>query len=131
MKFRPTEPDDRAIAILWAIAASCAIALAPIAPLLARMAPTCPVHAFTGVPCPSCGATRAALSLAGGQVLVALESNPLATLAMAFGVAGGLAAPLWVGAGMPTPVLDPGRRLRVLIAATLAINWIYLVVRGV
>jgi hypothetical protein len=49
----------------------------------------CPLLAITGVPCPSCGATRAALHLLSGDVPAALAMNAGATL---FAVVLGLGA---------------------------------------
>lgn len=37
----------------------------------------CPLHALTGVACPTCGGTRALASLAGGHLARALSWNPL------------------------------------------------------
>ncbi|HLN95363.1 DUF2752 domain-containing protein [Flavobacterium sp. HJ-32-4] len=54
--------------------------------------PVCLFHSATGVPCPSCGTTRAALLLLRGHVLASLAKNPLGILA----VAGMLTIPLWV-----------------------------------
>lgn len=84
-----------------------------------------------GMPCPTCGATRAALCLADGRWSAALTVNPLATIALLGSLAGGLLAPVWVCAGAPIPAVELGRGRRILIIALLAINWIYLVARGV
>ena len=45
-----------------------------------RHLPQCPFHALTGLPCPICGATRAGIHLAFGQIGQAFETNPLFTL---------------------------------------------------
>jgi hypothetical protein len=42
----------------------------------------CPLHALTGIPCPACGGTRAALALASGAPAEALALNPLLILAL-------------------------------------------------
>jgi len=131
LTFRARQPDDLAIAALWALAAFCAIALAPLAPMLAQLAPACPLHALTGLACPTCGATRAALCLLEGRWSAALAINPLATVALVAGMVGGLVAPVWVIAGAPIPEVAHRRALRLLIVALLASNWIYLVARGV
>jgi len=93
----------------------------------------CSLKAMTGIPCFSCGATRAfgrlfALDLAG-----ALAMNPLVTL-------GALSVAVWGAADLI--VLPWGRALRVEVPPGLArvlrmgavvavvLNWIFLVVDG-
>lgn len=73
----------------WALPAVATIAVAGVA-LLWRIDPNqpgsvlppCPVHAYTGVFCPGCGATRAMHALVHGDLLHALAMNPLFTLAL-------------------------------------------------
>jgi hypothetical protein len=43
--------------------------------------PRCAFHALTGMPCPTCGATRCALALLHGHAAEALAFNPLAFVA--------------------------------------------------
>jgi hypothetical protein len=54
---------------------------------------TCIFKKIAGIPCPSCGSTRAMLLLARGDVYGSLMMNPLAMLSAAIMVA----APLWMG----------------------------------
>jgi hypothetical protein len=133
VRFRRAGADDRALAWVLAAGALSAVALAPVLPVLARLAPACPFHALTGVPCPGCGTTRAALAFFRGDVAAALAWNPLAATALAAGVLGGLLAPLWVALGGPLPGLAPvlPARTRLALVALLALNWAYLVWRGV
>lgn len=44
--------------------------------------PPCPFHAFTGLFCPGCGATRASHALVHGDLSQALAMNPVFTLAL-------------------------------------------------
>lgn len=39
--------------------------------------PPCTFHNITGIPCPSCGATRSAIQFARGELLTSLRMNPL------------------------------------------------------
>ena len=90
----------------------------------------CLFREVTGVPCPSCGAGRAAIALAEGRVVEAIASNPLLTAA-------GGAMMLW----LPVRLLT-GRRLRVALSrreqvaaalvggGALLANWAYLVCQG-
>jgi hypothetical protein len=133
LSFRRADRGDRSLAWVLALAALSAAALAPFLPWLAPFAPPCPFHAFTGVPCPGCGTTRAALALARGDVAGALGWNPLAALALAAGFAACALAPAWVALRGPLPALAPELpgRARAALVAALAGNWMYLIARGV
>jgi hypothetical protein len=114
---------------LWAASAALLVALVPVLPLLARALPPCALHAWTGVPCVTCGSTRAALALAHGQVVAALEWNPLTALAAIALVIGGVVAPGWVALGGPLPRLDGPlpRAWRAAMWLALAAQWAYLI----
>ena len=132
--WRRTGPGDRSLAIVLLLGAAGAAAVVPWAPLLARLVPACPFHAWTGLPCPGCGTTRAVVALATGDLPAALALNPLATIGLAGGfVAAALALP-WVEARGPVPVLRDGGWpgwVRALALAALAAHWGWLVVRGI
>jgi len=134
LSWRRAERTDRSLALVLLAGAAGAAALLPWVPLLARLAPPCPFHAWTGLPCPGCGATRAVLALSAGDPAAALAWNPLATLGLAGGfLVAALAVP-WVEARGPVPVLREGGLptwARALAAAGLAAHWGWLVVRGV
>ncbi|MFQ5718700.1 MAG: DUF2752 domain-containing protein [Acidobacteriota bacterium] len=97
--------------------------------------PRCVVKATTGIPCPTCGGTRAAVALLHGHLLQALTWNPLVGLGLA-----GLALYLpyaWltmagvirpVRTGWTTPPMPVW--LRWTLPALLAANWIYLLAVG-
>jgi len=128
-----TRSESRSLAALWLVAALGAAVLQPLLARTAALSPGCPFHALTGIPCPTCGTTRAALALLGGHPLAALGWNPLATLAGIAFFLGGVAAPLWVFRGGQLPTLagplSPAARWG--IVAVVAANWAYLIVRGV
>ena len=112
---------------VWAGMAGAAAALGPGA---AAGHSACPFKEVTGVPCPSCGAGRAATALGRGRVIEAIVLNPLLTAA-------GGAMMLWLLAR-----LAAGRRLKVALSrrerlaaavagvAALAANWIFLICQG-
>jgi hypothetical protein len=120
------------VAAIWAIGAAAAMAARGFAPLAASQLPACTLHALTGVACPTCGSTRAALALARGEWGAALAANPLATLALAGFAAGALLVPLWAACGAPLAAASPlsTRALRASIAGVLAANWLFVLARG-
>ena len=94
--------------------------------------PLCPFHALTGLPCPTCGMTRAAESLLRGDVREALAWNPLGSLGL-------IAAVLFVGYAATVVTLrlprlrlqgPPPRFWRLGIALLLGLNWGYLLFFG-
>jgi hypothetical protein len=110
-----------------------AAALAPGVRPLARLAPACTWHAWTGIPCPGCGTTRAIVDLVGGDFRGAFAINPLATAGLLAFALGGVAAPVWLRLGGAVPVPEPGPKPGWLAAAALLIlaNWGWLVASGV
>ena len=89
----------------------------------------CPFRAVTGLPCPTCGLTRAAHSLMRGDLGRALAINPFDSLF--FLVAVPLFAGLWVanltvGFAVRISMSRAERRVAwaLLVAAALA-NWAY------
>jgi len=91
---------------------------------------TCPFKAATGIPCATCGMTRAFVHLAHGDAARALSASPLGTLAAALAWAFALVALLRMAAGRPWPRLGPGaaRAAALAGAAALLANWAYLVI---
>jgi hypothetical protein len=95
----------------------------------------CPWRALSGVPCPTCGGTRALMELTRLDVAGALQMNPLVALA-------GLAAAVYAVHALGVLLL--GRRrwrpdisspqvlpmVRVGVVAALLLNWAYLMVAG-
>jgi uncharacterized protein DUF2752 len=88
----------------------------------------CPLRTVTGVPCPMCGMTTAASSLAAGQLGGALAANPFVLCVVALVLCGlGVAAVRVAGLlGPPREWSAAGRR-RVTWAAglTAGASWLY------
>jgi hypothetical protein len=114
----------------WLAVASLAL-LVPAALLLQRAPEPCFLRDQLGIPCPTCGGTRALAALAAGQFGEALARNPLVAvgcLALAAWALWGLAAtlvPRWRVTVEASPSL--GRRLPWIGLGLVAANWIYLI----
>ena len=83
----------------------------------------------TGLPCPTCGSTRAALAVADGRLLDAVVLNPLMTVAILVGVVW-----LTIRVGFVRRIeLDLTRPVRGLawgaMALLLAANWAWVIAR--
>lgn len=125
MRFTPPTREARQLALLWGVAAASTTALRPLWLALVPVLPACPMRTLTGIPCPTCGTTRAAVALLHGDIPAALQANPLAALAGVGFVLGGLVALAWAWARGPLPAL-PGRlhwSVRAVVLALVAANW--------
>jgi len=128
---RPLAPKETDFEFLFLVvssvaAASCFVWLASGLPW-----PGCWFRRLTGVPCPTCGATRSALLLAHGDLMGALRHNPLifacyaGTIILNLYCAGVLLFqfPRLRLAGLPSNVKHC---LCILVLAAVALNWLYL-----
>ncbi|HRQ72916.1 MAG TPA: DUF2752 domain-containing protein [Phycisphaerales bacterium] len=88
---------------------------------------TCTLRRATGIPCGTCGSTRAAFALAHGDAAAALRYNPFVTIG---GVALGGVGVLRVGFGrcIELGLGTRGRRISwCLVGAAFAANWAYVI----
>lgn len=122
----------RQLGLLWGAVAAALAALSPLAPRLAAGLPDCLFKQLTGLPCPTCGATRAALALARFDFAAAFAVSPLAAAGWSLLVAGGLAAGLAALARfeLPEPPNDLPRPVRWALLAAFLANWAYLIRTG-
>ena len=122
-------PAGRQLGFVWGGVAALTLLLGLRAGPIAAALPACPLHAFTGIPCPSCGAGAAALALSHFDVAGAFAASPLAGLAWVGFIAGGMIAGLMAAAGREIP--DPPHRLpwpaSAAVVVVVAANWAYLV----
>lgn len=118
---------DRRLSLTWGALALTAVLLAPLATDLAPRLPGCLFRELTGLPCPTCGTTRAALALVRLDLAGAIAFNPLATLGALVFLLGGVAAAAVCVAGraLPAPRLfGSGPRSAALLA--IVANWAWL-----
>lgn len=134
-EWRPLRAGETDHETLWA---SVALALGVLTICWLRVVEwppiLCPFHAITGLPCPTCGSTRAFFALLDGQPLEALRLNPL------FGLSFVLAVPYLIYASVVAVFRLP--RLRATVSPrdarigraaawmTLLAGWTFLLVDG-
>lgn len=91
----------------------------------------CPMRDMTGIPCPTCGGTHAAVALARGEVVSAFAVNPLVTaLALGLYVWGvwAVAATLWPRLRREL-LLGPREKkaARILAASSMILAWAWII----
>ncbi len=92
----------------------------------------CPLRAWTGYPCPTCGTTRALWALGHGDLSGAWGFNPLFVLAVGGLLLWGAASLVaWASGGRWEMQLSHRERngLRLGGAGLVAANWVYLILR--
>jgi hypothetical protein len=88
----------------------------------------CPAWTIFGIPCPTCGATRAVVAVMSGDIGAGFGWNPLAALAALLAVVA-VPATLLVLSGALQPPRMPTQWppvTRAALVAALALNWVYL-----
>jgi hypothetical protein len=98
----------------------------------------CPFKLVLGIPCPSCGATRAVMALLEGNFLGSLQINPFGVLIASIM----LLAPVWIIGDMlarKTTLFLFYRRIEILLRTKtiaipcillVAINWLWNIAKG-
>ncbi len=122
--------SEHQLAWIWGALAVATALSTPVWMWAAPYLRPCLFRNVTGIPCPSCGATRGVLALLDGHPVDALGFNPLmVTIVIAFGI-GGLLAPIWartVGA-LPAFSHPLPRWTRFGVVAVILANWIWVIV---
>ena len=119
--------------IIYGTIALAAVGAAHVLPLTS-LAPSCLFRSLTGVPCPTCGTTRALMHFSCGEMAMALSENPLfvlfLTLTLLYFVVNGIAALL----RLPRVIILLSSFERNLLTAAacfvIAANWTYLIARS-
>lgn len=124
----PQEIDHELLWLTISLGAGGALALW----LAARLpTPHCVFHSLTGLPCVTCGATRAAIQFLHGHFVASLLFNPLAFVAFCGLIVFDLYALAVLAARAPRLRLASLSRaektaVRVTVVLLLASNWLYL-----
>jgi len=126
---RPATKEERQLAFLWLAAAVSALALKPLWLAVTPLLRPCVFRSLTGIPCPTCGTTRAATAFLDGNLLAAFTANPLAAVVGLLFVVGAPLATLWAVARWPVPKLPAPLPMWVRLGAvgTLFVNWLYVI----
>jgi hypothetical protein len=135
VRLRHLAPGELDHEMIWFCVTITAGILAVVWFRLALPLPRCTFHAVLGFPCLTCGSTRAAAAIAGGNIAQAWQHNPLACLAI-----GALAAfDLYALVVLVTraPRLRVGivsaaarRSALALLGCAALLNWAYLIHHG-
>jgi hypothetical protein len=93
-------------------------------PATSSFFPPCPFHLITGLWCPGCGSGRALHGLLHGDILHALDLNPLMVLSLPFlGYAGASRLCLYIrGKGLPR--ILGGRFWGWFVACVVLVYWV-------
>ncbi len=131
MSWRRLAPGELDHEALWLGVSLGAAALGLTWFALGLPRPQCPLHAFTGVPCPGCGTTRAVESLLAGNWPAALLFNPLACAVFAGVVLFDLYALIVLIGRLPRwrPSSAMPLAVRTGAVAVLVLNWLWLMWR--
>ena len=113
-----------ALVLVWAGLGAAAIGLSQLAH---RQVHLCLFKRLTGVPCPTCGATRALMLLSAGRIAAAWQMNP-GLLSVMFLLLLALLARLCLGRAVKVRLGRVERRAAWAIAIALfALNWAYVI----
>tara|TARA_R110002096_G_scaffold45372_10_gene121907 strand:- start:132 stop:536 length:405 start_codon:yes stop_codon:yes gene_type:complete len=83
----------------------------------------CLLWQTTSVPCPLCGGTTAAISIARGDLITAFTANPLVSVGLFVAMVWAL---LWLVFGLRLRVAFPSHISALCLAAVALLNWAYL-----
>ncbi|MCD6287838.1 MAG: DUF2752 domain-containing protein, partial [Candidatus Hydrogenedentes bacterium] len=104
-------------------------------PLTGSALPVCQFHALTGIPCPGCGDTRAAVLLSHGHLIESFFMNPMVALSAVLGGLFAIYSAIVLVFKLPRlRVRFTSKRESLVLWTILAVaalsDWIYLIVVG-
>ena len=122
-------PTQIEFGILYGIIALTALAAVRFLPVTAIL-PPCLFNKLTGLPCPTCGATRSIMHLAHGSILSAMAMNPLVAFSFVALILYFLYSIITILAGAPRiriALADSEKNvLRIAAVGIVLMNWTYL-----
>lgn len=128
--WRPLRPGESDPELLWGavLAASALLGVGWL--LIGLPTPLCPLHALTGIPCPTCGMTRGIACLLQGRIIEGFLFNPLLIAGLLGAAIYVLYAAVVVIGRLPRlrcgPLSPAGLRfLRIGLVAAVALDWAY------
>jgi hypothetical protein len=132
---RPIIPGSQDPELVWGSILLLAALLATAWLISGIATPRCLLHAATGIPCPTCGMTRAIRLLLHGEIGAAFLLNPLMTTALLGAALYICYAAVVVIGRLPRLRLEAlteteANFVRFTAIGLLAANWIYLIGRG-
>jgi hypothetical protein len=132
VKWRPLSAAERQLALVWGGLVLAVIALKPLWIVVAPLLRPCVFRSITGVPCPTCGATRGALALLDGRLIDGLAFNPLVATAAVLFVVGGVVAPIWAWRRGSAPEISQPLPmwLRIALVVVFLVNWAWVISMG-
>jgi hypothetical protein len=127
---RSTKFSDLQIGLILLILGMLGMAISLFFPGQVSRMPGCLFRAWTGVPCPSCGATHAGMQLSHAHLFRALRINPFFSLlyiGMALSALNAISG-LIFGKNIAIARSErESRLLRNLLVLSVPLNWLYLV----
>lgn len=130
--WRPLIPGERDEELIWGTIISLSGLFTACWIWLGLPVLTCPFHAITGTPCPTCGITRGLFSLLHGDPRAAFFFNPLGLIILLVIAIYLVYAVVVVVVKLPRLRCNPltakqKATLRVSVILLVAMNWIYLI----
>lgn len=132
---QPIIPGSRDPELIWGSILLLAALLATAWLFSGIATPRCLLHTATGIPCPTCGMTRATWQLLQGEIGRAFLLNPLMTAALLGAALYVCYAAVVVIGRLPRLRLEAltkteANLVRIAAIGLLAANWLYLIGRG-